>query len=80
MDSWVVITDAGTVLAYLMLTLSFPIGFLGILLLIGLRQIFGLGEAGPYTSNLIAWLLLVAFGDGQWFMLLSHLIKRIRKS
>jgi len=73
------IKDAGTILAYLMLTLSFPIGFLGVLLLVGLNQIFSLGDAGPYTSNLIAWLLLIAFGYIQWFLLLPYLTKRIRK-
>ena len=68
------------VLSYLMLTLSFPIGFLGVLLLVGLSQIFSLGEAGPYTSNLMAWFLLVAFGYIQWFILLPYIIKRVRKS
>lgn len=74
------IKDAGTVLAYFMLTLSFPIGFLGVILLIGLSQIFSLGEMGPYTSNMITWLLLVALGYVQWFMLLPYFVKRIRKS
>jgi len=74
------IKDAGMVLSYLMLTLSFPIGFLGVLLLVGLSQIFSLGEAGPYTSNLMAWFLLVAFGYIQWFILLPYIIKRVRKS
>lgn len=73
------IKDAGTVLSYLMLTLSFPVGFLVVLLLIGLGQIFGLGELGSYTSNLIAWVLFVVLGYVQWFMLFPYLIGRLRK-
>lgn len=70
--------DAETILAYLMLILSFPIGFLSVLLLIGLGFLFNLEEAGFYISNLIAWLVFVVFGYLQWFKFTPYLIGKLR--
>lgn len=75
-----IVKDAEIIFIYLILTLSFPIGFLGVIFLIGLSQIFSLEELGPYISTLITWLLFMVLGYIQWFMLLPYIVKRIRKS
>ena len=73
--------DAGIVLAYSMLTLSFPLGFIGML---AFSAIGNLVEpiGGPswnlYLSLGWQWLGLFIAGYLQWFKLVPYLIAKLR--
>lgn len=71
--------DSGIILAYSMLTLSFPIGFVAAFLLAGIDYLFGFGKLGFYISNFIAWFGFLILGYLQWFKLVPYLINKLRK-
>lgn len=64
--------------AYAMLTLSFPIGFLGPFFVSGLDYLLNLEMLGFYGSNFVAWLVFFVLGYLQWFKLLPWLIAKWR--
>jgi len=76
------------ILAYTMLTLSFPAGFLGVFVLytasFGFDFLFAesgstnFGVTGFYISNFLGWVFLFICGYVQWFKLLPWFIEKWR--
>ncbi|MGI8423404.1 MAG: hypothetical protein ACR2NO_04745 [Chloroflexota bacterium] len=75
-------SDADTVLAYGMLTLSFPIGLFIALIAGGVGYVahsaFGYVVPVSYWSIVIGWILFAVGGYWQWFVLAPTLWRKLR--
>jgi hypothetical protein len=70
--------DSGIVLAYSMLTLSFPIGNLAAFIISALLYLINFGESGLYISYLMDWGVFFVLGYLQWFKLVPWIIGKVR--
>ena len=75
-------SDADILLAYGMLTLSFPIGLLIALIAGGLGHLaysaFGYVFTVSYASIVVTWLVFCIGGYWQWFVLVPFLWRKLR--
>jgi hypothetical protein len=78
------IHDADIAFTYLMLFLTFPLGW-GLTALIGvlfsiLYSLFSVVVPGGFVPNLAVWFFFVAVGYFQWFVLIPWLYRKVKKS
>ena len=77
------IHDTDIAVAWFMIFLTFPIGY-GLAALLGfvfmlLHEVFGLVIPGGFVLNSLWWLLFVAGGYFQWFVLIPWAYRKVRK-
>jgi hypothetical protein len=76
------VPDADIVVAYLMLALTFPVGFLVAAVLslafAAIDSSFGLTVPGGFTSNAATWVLFVIAGYLQWFVVVPWVVPKFR--
>ena len=76
------IPDVDIVFAYLMLALTFPVGFLIAAMLslafAAIENLFGLTVPGGFTSNAATWVLFVVAGYLQWFVAIPWALRKFR--
>lgn len=78
------IHDTDIAVAWFMIFLTFPIGY-GLAALLGfvfmlLYEAMGLVVPGGFVFNSLSWLLFVAGGYFQWFVLVPWAYRKVRKS
>ena len=78
------IHDTDIAFTYLMIFLTFPIGYglaalLG-LIFWGLYNLFGVFSPGGFLPNTFTWIIFVVAGYFQWFVLIPWLYQKLRKS
>jgi hypothetical protein len=71
--------SAGAVMGYIMMTLSFPLGLFGVGIFAMAGEASSINASPPYILNVLLWLLLVALGYSQWFLVLPRIMKRALK-
>ncbi len=78
------IHDTDVAFAYLMIYLTFPLGYaLGVLVgfvFMVIYYLFGVEVPGGFLSNLCVWIFLVLTGYFQWFVLVPWIYQQIKKS
>jgi len=78
------IHDTDIAVAWFMIFLTLPIGyalaaFLGFIFML-LYETFGLVVPGGFLFNSLSWLLFVAVGYLQWFLIVPWAYRKVRKS
>ncbi len=78
------IHDASIVFAYLMIFLTFPLGyalaaFVGAISF-GLYSTMGIVMPDGFIPNLVWWVMFVAVGYLQWFVLVPWLFRKLHRS
>jgi len=76
------IHDTDIAFAYLMLFLTFPLGyafaaFVGVIFF-ALYSVFGIVVPGGFVPNLVSWVFFVVVGYFQWFVAIPWLYKKLR--
>ena len=73
--------DAGVALFLTMMGLSFPSGWLSLVLLklLEMLKLFDIGKATELQTILIAWVTLFVLGYLQWFVLVPPVVRWLRK-
>jgi hypothetical protein len=76
------IHDTDIAFAYLMLFLTFPIGYvfaaLAGVVFYALNSMFGIVVPGGFVLNLVSWVFLVVIGYFQWFIAVPWLYRKLR--
>ena len=75
--------DVGIAFAWLMIILTFPLGYLAAyaigLVLWSVYSISGASGSAGFEYNAVSWVIFVATGHVQWFMLLPALVRRLQR-